>query len=325
MDTSTLQKIQKPVNDFLERFSSTYKEVLNSKVSTISEAVDKLNHSTGKRVRPMLVGLSACLCGMPPGDLSVEIAVTLELIHTSSLVHDDVIDASIERRAQPTLNAIYGNHTAVLVGDFMVMGALLRAISRLDKEAVHSILMMAHHLVEGELQQIDLVRKKTSNEAEYMEVIQKKTASLFAASCFLGAHSVKASEEMQQKCLNIGYLLGIAFQMRDDILDYTNTQTGKPRGNDLKEGKATLPILYALDQVSATEKEKILQLMQPPVEPQAVNQIIDFAIRNKGIEYTQQKIDNYIDQACEQLRQFPPSEAQQAMLELALFIGNRSH
>ncbi len=320
-----LQEIQEPIQPFLDGFAQSYDAALQSRIPIITEAVTRLNQSTGKRIRPILVGLMAHLCGKVPTETTVEVALVLELMHTSSLIHDDVIDESLERRAQPTLNSIFNNHTAVLVGDFVIASALRRASSKLSIEVVQTISTIACLLSEGELMQIDLVRRAVSTEQEYFEVIEKKTAILFSASCSLGAYSVGADSDMQQCCAEIGRLLGIAFQMRDDILDYSNAiETGKPRGNDLREGKATLPLLYALKQASDEDQSRIRSLMHLPVGDEAVEEIINFSILQGGLTYTQQKIDSYIQQAYKLLESFPESKAKESLLALARFIGERT-
>ena len=310
---------------FLAEFEQLFKSSQGTHVPLIREALEHLAQSPGKHIRPTLTGLCALLCSGSYNSKTIAAATVLELLHTASLVHDDVIDKATVRRFTPTLNHLYGNNIAVLTGDYIVANALSIASEQLDIEVVQLLANVTKLLSEGELLQMDLTRRHTSTQAEYLQVIERKTASLFSAASFLGAHSVSASPGEQEQCREIGRLIGMAFQMQDDILDYQGTQSGKKRGIDLQEGKRTLPLIHAL---STAEPQKCREvediLLKDAVGPQDVAFIIQFVEQAGGVAYTHQVLEQYLSQACRLIERFPAGEAQDSLLELTRFIALRS-
>lgn len=318
--------MQSPVKDFMEQFQKSYESALfTSQNSIIVQAVEHLQQASGKRIRPMMVALMAQLCGCKPNAKSMESAIVLELLHTASLIHDDVVDHATIRRDQSTLNALFSNHIAVLVGDYLVAKALTRAVDGLDSTAVRLLGNVAATLAEGELTQIDLVEQKHSSEEQYMQVIEKKTATLFSSAAFMGAYSVQAPAKQQERCLRIGHLLGLAFQIRDDVLDLLGEETGKSRGKDLKEGKLTLPLIYALKQVTDQKQAEIMSLVELADQDDSVEKIVAFTKEYGGIAYAQKKIEQLSGEAIDLIELFPPSQTQESLKKLAHFIGNRTY
>lgn len=320
----TLEAIQAPVSQFVQDFHLAFENALHSKSEWMSKAIEVLNGSTGKHVRPLLTGLMAAACAGKTNETTLEAAVLLEMIHTATLIHDDVIDQAAVRRGVPTLNAFFDNRVTVLMGDFVLSSALLRAIALNDIRIITIVSQLGRELSEGEIRQFETADKVVIDEDVYMEVIRQKTATLFSASAEVGAITVKAPTEVVDRCKRVGELLGYVFQIRDDIFDYFRNDVGKPTGNDIREGKITLPLLYALKHIDTPLRDRCLTvLQQKSFSEEDLSLLTSFAIENGGIGYAERRMAEIIAEAKALLAEFPDSEARQSLIALADFIAAR--
>ena len=317
-------QIEKPVAGLFDLFQSEFARALQSEITTIQSAIERIHLSNGKCIRPLLLLLTAEACGQATA-LSVESAVLLELLHTASLVHDDVVDETKQRRGVPSINAIYDNRIAVLVGDFVLANTLIRAIKTGDNQIVTIIAMLCREMAEGEVKQLENSENIVLSEKDYFQMLGKKTAALMAACTEIGAITAGADLELQTRCRQFGYLLGCSFQIKDDLFDYFDNQhIGKPNGNDIREGKITLPLLYAFNSTSASEKAHYLDILkQRQFTPENIAALIEFAKEKGGIEYAKTRMTEYKTQAIETIETFPPSEAKDSLLLLADYLVNR--
>lgn len=283
--------IAKPVVDELDKFYSFYKESVFCNNPRIQEIIDYIMKSDGKRIRPILLLLAAKACG-EINNITYNSAVTIELLHTASLIHDDIVDESKIRRGMASLNAIYDNKMAVLAGDYFLSTALIKSVLTGNIDIISNISDLGRDLAEGELNQLSLVKELILDENEYFEVIKKKTASLMSVCMRIGAISVNAPEEDVAKFTRLGELFGLCFQLRDDIFDYFTDAIGKPTGNDIREGKITLPLLYALKNAPEEEKKELLSvILSYDYTSENIQRLIDYAKTHGGIEYAYQKIE----------------------------------
>lgn len=308
-----------------DQFLSLYYSSLESVSPTLIKSVELLKQQQGKQIRPLLL----ILIGNSYGPVTPELlngAVFIELLHVSSLIHDDVVDESDERRGQPSMNAIFGNRKAVLIGDYVLASAMARAILTNNHQVLFKLSSLGQYLAEGELMQMDTAELGDYSEERYYEIVKRKTASLMEASMQIGA--VLAGEKDHEKIKRIGeaaILMGTAFQIRDDIFDYQPTKDlGKPVGLDLKEHKVTLPLIYALEKPTK-EAEKVRKLLRhTELSNKEIAYIVDFAIRSGGIEYAEQKMTQMIDRAKEILGEvIAPGESLEALYFLADYIIHR--
>ena len=322
---SEMMNIVRPVANEFECFNKDFEASLSSETSRLQSAIDVILSSTGKHVRPLLVLLTAKACGQVTEN-TINSAVLLELLHTATLIHDDVIDETKQRRGLPSLNAIFDNRISVLVGDYILSTALVRSIQTRDLRIVGVISSLGRDLSEGEIKQLETAEESVLNEDLYLQIIKKKTASLLSACMEIGAISAGASMERIVLCREIGEQLGYAFQIKDDLFDYFNgANIGKPTGNDIREGKVTLPLLYALRKGKEEEATHYLDIIQrKDFTAEKVDALIDFAKNNGGIEYAEAKMRTYRDKAAELLRQLPASEACDSLLQLADYIIART-
>ena len=323
-----LDKIKAPIATLVDNFHSQFAEILATKSEWLGRAIELLSASTGKKVRPILVAL---LSGLPegknPAQRSIDAAVLLELIHTATLIHDDVIDEAKTRRGRPTLGAIFDNRVAVLMGDFILSSALIGAIALRDLEVMAIVSGIGRELTEGEIRQFESADSLRLDEANYYEIIRQKTAVLFASCARIAAITTEASTEDKERFTLIGELLGMAFQIRDDIFDYYKGDVGKPTGNDLREGKVTLPLLHVFLELQAEGKaEPYLQLLEDkPITDEAVERLTALAFEAGGIDYAWQKLYSYIEEAKTLLRSFEESPYRSSLLALADYIASRTH
>jgi len=278
----------------------------------------------GKQMRPMFVFLSADMNGMV-GDSSYVAASLIELLHTATLVHDDVVDDSNERRGFFSINALWKNKIAVLVGDFLLSKGLLLSLENNEFELLKIVSEATKEMSEGELLQIEKARKLDIDEDIYFEIIRKKTASLIASCCAAGTASVGASADHINRMKLFGEKVGIAFQIKDDLFDYGNSGiTGKPHGIDIKEQKMTLPLIYLLNNASWAEKRKIVNIVKNHnTETDKVKYVIDQVNASGGIEYANQKMKLYHGEAIQILSEFPDSESKEALKKLVDFTIER--
>ena len=288
---SQLSLIKKPIEGYLDDFIKLFNDSLSHTDGLLSQVLEHIKSRGGKRMRPMLILLIAKNYG-GISSVTQHSAVGLELLHTASLVHDDVVDESKERRGQASVNAEYNNKVAVLVGDYVLSTALLNVALTNNTHIVQSLAELGRTLSNGEILQLSNIQNSEFSEEVYYEVIKMKTAALFEACCEIGAMSANATEEDLEKAKAFGRNLGIIFQIRDDIFDYYDSkEIGKPTGNDMTEGKLTLPVLYALNSTDDNEMKTIARKVKSrDVSQEEISRLVAFTKANGGIEYAEQKM-----------------------------------
>jgi len=320
------QLIVQPVASEIKQFEADFTKMLHSEIPLLQSTIEQVLRSNGKHVRPLLLLLTAKACGEPT-KMTNEAAIIIETLHTTTLIHDDVIDETKQRRGKPSLNAIFDNRIAVLTGDYILSGAILSAAETGNLIIIKTIARVCRELSEGEFLQIDNTEKCSLDENEYLHMIQKKTATLISACSELGAISVSAPIETVHKCRLFGEYLGYCFQIKDDIFDYyDNLNLGKPTGNDIREGKITLPLLYALK--NAPEKERIahLEIINNHLfTTENVTVLIQFAKQYGGINYAESRLAAYKQKAVEIINSFPETAARNSLLLLADYFSERTH
>ena len=322
MDRSSL--IIAPIIGEMEDFKRLFGESLSSSNLLLQQVIAHIRQKNGKMMRPMLVLLAAKLLDeVKPATLHA--AASLELLHTASLVHDDVVDDSTERRGQLSVNALFNNKVAVLAGDYLLATALVQAGLTRSLGIVDLISALGRELAEGELLQLSNVRNEKFSEEVYFEVIHKKTAALFAACTKAGALSVGADAEKTEFLRRFGEYIGLCFQIRDDIFDYYESkEIGKPTGNDMLEGKLTLPVLYALNSTCDEEASALaVRVKAGKATADEIARLITFAKQHGGIEYAIQKMDNYRDKALELLSFAPANDATDALAAYINYVVER--
>lgn len=314
-----IQQISLPVATQLERFKEVYSASLQSDNQLLNQMVAHVKESSGKQMRPLLVLLCAQLCG-DINESTLHAAASLELLHVASLIHDDVIDESDERRGKPSLFSKYQSKAAVLGGDFFLATALSEAVKTQNLTMVNGIANMGKALVDGELLQLSGSKNAIYTEENYFNVIKAKTAELFRTCAVLGAHSASCTTEMLQNIERMGEAIGICFQLKDDVFDYQETShTGKPTGNDIQEGKMTLPLLSVYLQATPAEQAQIKQAF----DNKEVAYIRQLVMEKGGMDYTLQKIAYYKEQAIQYLHTFAASPTRDALDQFILLVANR--
>ncbi|HLJ45152.1 MAG TPA: polyprenyl synthetase family protein [Bryobacteraceae bacterium] len=311
-----LQRVEREIN--LESVASV--EV----VTTISRY---LQNGGGKRLRPILLLLSSRLAGRF-NDASIRLAAVVEMIHAATLVHDDVIDTAKTRRGRPSSNAIWGNHTCVLAGDWLYMQAFQVALRERHFRVLDVLIGLTQLMVEGELLQLDRIGKIDISEEDYMELIDRKTASLFSASARLGAMVAGADESAETRIGDFAWNLGIAFQLVDDVLDFTSREQvlGKPVGSDLREGKVTLPLIYALSEASSEERSMVATVLREGTyDHVSFTDILRFIERRRGIERAREKAQQFTEKARAIIVEFPESPYQRALAAITDLVTDRDH
>lgn len=321
--TPTLDAIKAPVIQELEAFEQHFREAMRSKVPLLDKITFYIVRRKGKQVRPVFVFLAAGLVGnIQEG--THRAASLIELLHTATLVHDDVVDDSLVRRGFFSINALWKNKIAVLVGDYLLSQGLLLALKNKEYRLLEIVSEAVKSMSEGELLQIEKARKLDIEEAVYYEIIRQKTASLIGSACSAGAASVGASEEEIEKMRVFGEKIGIAFQIRDDLFDFGSEDVGKPLGIDIKEKKMTLPLIYALNQSGEREKKRVIQIIRKnSKDTNKVKEVIDFVLNSGGMEYAKASMHRYRDEAIEILRSFKPSNYRDSLENLVFFVTNR--
>ena len=286
-----LSIIKRPIEGEFDDFVRLFNESLSHTEGLLSQVLEHIKHRGGKRMRPLLILLIAKNYG-GVNDVTLRSAVGLELLHTASLVHDDVVDESKERRGQPSVNAVYNNKVAVLVGDYVLSTALLNISYTNNSDILRSIAVLGRNLSNGEILQLSNIKNTEFSEDIYYDVIKMKTAALFEACCEVGTLSVNANERQIELAKEFGRNLGIIFQIRDDIFDYYDSkEIGKPTGNDMAEGELTLPVLYALNSTHDSEMEEIARkVKRNDVTRYEIARLVDFTKNNGGIEYAERKM-----------------------------------
>lgn len=318
-----LKTIQAPISKELEEFENYFKNALRSQVSLLDKIMYYIVKRKGKQVRPMFVFFSAQLANeIQPSTYTA--AALVEIIHTATLVHDDVVDDSMQRRGFFSINALWKNKIAVLVGDYLFSTGLDIALKEKQYEVLEILNHAIKELSEGELLQIEKARKLDIDESVYYEIIRQKTASLIAASCAAGAASVSKDQSLISKIKQIGEWIGMAFQIKDDLFDFGEDIIGKPLGIDIKEKKLTLPLIYALNHIDRDQKKEIINTIRNHSDDKKrVKQIIEMVRQSGGLEYSNKIMNQYADKAKEELLTFPPSAARDGLHALIDFTISR--
>lgn len=320
----SLQEIKAPINNELIEFEPFFKNTLKGEVPLLNTILNYLYRTKGKQLRPMFVFLSARLLG-DTNEYAQVAACSVELLHTATLVHDDVVDEAYERRGLFSVNALWKNKLAVLVGDFILAQGLLLQLKHKQYSFLHLISRAVQDMAEGEILQIKKSRKLDIDSETYFRIIRKKTASLIATSMAIGAASVTQDEAVIEKMYHIGQDAGIAFQIKDDIFDYqAKGLIGKPTGNDLKEKKITLPMLYVLNNSDASEKARILRMIRKSNNNrETVSELVRLVVEKGGVEYATRMMNEFREKAIDGLMEFPESEARTSLIGLMNYITSR--
>jgi len=323
--TISLDTIKQPIEQELEQFEDRFRQAMRSPVPLLDMITFYIVRRKGKQVRPMFVFLSAQACGGVK-EATYVAASLVELLHTATLVHDDVVDDSLERRGFFSVNALWKNKIAVLVGDYMFSQGMLVALKNKQFRLLEIVSDAVKAMSEGELLQIEKARRLDIEEDVYFEIIRQKTASLIASACSAGAASSTSDEEVIEKARLFGEKIGIAFQIRDDLFDFGSEDVGKPLGIDIKEKKLTLPLIYALKNAPKAEKRRIINIIRRHHDqPEKVREVNDFVRSSGGIEYTQQVMRDFRQQALEILHTFPATPARQSLEDLIFFVTERKN
>nr|WP_320117786.1 polyprenyl synthetase family protein [uncultured Marinifilum sp.] len=322
---SRIKEIKAPVQAEMEEFESFFKQSMKSKIRLLDIINNYIIKRKGKEIRPILVFLCAKLIDRVTPATYTAASLT-QLLHTATLIHDDVVDEAYERRGFFSVNALWKSKAAVLVGDFLLSKGLLIALENKEYDQLQVVSDAVREMSEGELLQLEKSRKLNITEEVYFDIIYKKTASLIASCTHLGAISAGANKADQQKLKEFGENLGIAFQMKDDLFDYNKQgNIGKPTGNDIKEKKLTLPLIYVLRNISDKDKRWALRIIKKHNKNNdKVNQLIQFVKENGGIEYTRNKMMEYKEKAISCLKDFSDSEAKLALIELVEYTIART-
>lgn len=326
MNISSISAISAPVASEIERFDGYMREQLRSRTPLLDTVVRYIMRQRGKRVRPALVFLSAGMCGNI-SERTFNGAAMVELLHTATLVHDDVVDSADERRGVASINAVWKNKVAVLVGDYFLSRGLLIAVNNEEFDYLRVTSDAVRRMSEGELLQIQKSRQKTIDEETYFRIISDKTASLISTCCEIGAISASTKPETRAALSQYGELVGLAFQIRDDVLDYTSRTMilGKPVGNDIREGKITLPLLRALNHSAPSEAKTMISIVKSKkAGNKDVQRVIDFVNRHAGVESAQKTALELEQQAQEKIVCFPDSVYKSALLDFANFVVTRT-
>jgi len=321
---ATFDLIKAPIKEELIEFEKYFNTYMKSDVSLLNIITKYVLKSKGKQMRPILVLLSAKLFGLVTKS-SFHAASLIEFMHTATLIHDDVVDESYERRGFLSVNALWRNKISVLVGDYLLAKGLLLAVDHSEFEFLRIVSDAVKEMSEGELLQIEKARKLDIREELYFKIIRKKTAVLIAACAVSGAQSVNAKVEDVQKMKAFGEAIGIAFQIKDDLFDYIEgNKTGKPAGNDIREKKITLPLIFALNKVSPAEKKQILKIVssKDPGKTQ-LKTVVDFVKNNGGFDYAVKRMEEFKQQSLDILNSFPENEARISLIEFVNYVTSR--
>jgi octaprenyl-diphosphate synthase len=316
---------RKVIAEELAVFEEKFRDAVKTHNPLLDRILRYIVKRKGKQIRPTFVFLAAKMCGTV-SESTYRAAALVELLHTATLVHDDVVDDSMERRGFFSINAIWKNKIAVLVGDYLLSKGLTLSLDNKDFEVLQVLSTAVKQMSEGELLQMEKSRRLNLDEAIYFEIIRNKTASLLASSCAAGAWSASGNTEYTEKMRLFGEKTGIAFQIKDDLFDYGRDNVGKPTGNDIKEKKLTLPLIHTLNHCTpATKRELIYILKNKNHDKEKVQQVIETVKTTGGIEYAISKMNSYREEALEILLTFPASEARNGMEELVRYTTDRKY
>ncbi|MFL5764568.1 MAG: polyprenyl synthetase family protein [Bacteroidia bacterium] len=322
----TVKEIKAPIENEMAEFEQKFKSSMKSSVPLLDKITHYIVKRKGKQLRPMFVFLSAKATGAM-NDSTYRAASLIELLHTATLVHDDVVDDSNERRGFFSVNALWKNKIAVLVGDFLLSRGLLLSVDNQDFHLLGIVSNAVREMSEGELLQIEKARKLDIDESVYFDIIRKKTASLIAACCACGAASVTKDSASIERMRAFGEAVGIAFQIKDDLFDYGDgSDIGKPTGIDIKEKKMTLPLIYALNNASFFDKRRITNIVKNNNnDPKKVAQVIEFVVKSGGIQYAESRMREYRDKALKILSELPGSAAKDSLAALVNYTTERKN
>ena len=318
-----MRYINEIIGEELKVFESKFSNAVKSNTPLLDTVMNYIIKRKGKQLRPMFVFLSAKLHG-PINESTYRAAALVEMLHTATLVHDDVVDESAERRGFFSINAIWKNKIAVLVGDYLLSKGLLLSTENNDFEQLRILSDAIRQMSEGELLQIEKTRKLNIDESVYFEIIKNKTASLLSSACGVGAYSTTQDKNICAQMQLFGEKAGIAFQIKDDLFDYGTDNIGKPTGNDIKEKKMTLPLIYTLNKTDKETRKKITYIVKNNNrDKKKVQWVIEIVEKTGGIRYAQQKMISYRDEALNILKQFPESPVNTALQELVYYTTDR--
>jgi len=321
--SNPIKAIQAPIATEMVEFEKRFRQFMKSRVFLLDKIMGYIVRRKGKQMRPMFVFLSAGTVGQIT-DQTYRGASLIELLHTATLVHDDVVDDANYRRGFFSLNALWKNKIAVLVGDYLLSRGLLLSVDHGDFELLKIVSEAVREMSEGELLQIEKARKLDITEEVYYDIIRQKTASLIGSCCAVGASTTGADATTIQTMKEFGLKVGMAFQIKDDLFDYGEAEIGKPLGIDIKEKKMTLPLIYALQQSSWVKKKKIIyDIKNRSEDPKTVQEIIDFVKSSGGLDYAKAKMMAYYEEALTLIAPMPESDFKHSLIELVRFTINR--
>lgn len=320
-----MEFVQKVIGRELDTFEGKFSDAVRSKTPMLDRIMKFIIKRKGKQLRPMFVLLSARLHG-EINESTYRAAALVELLHTATLVHDDVVDESMERRGFFSINAVWKNKIAVLVGDYLLSKGLLLSTSNDDFRHLHILSDAVRQMSEGELLQLEKSRKLNLEEDIYFEIIRNKTASLLSSACAVGAYSTSKDEGITSTMKEFGEKVGIAFQIKDDLFDYGSDNIGKPTGNDIQEKKLTLPLIYTLNKVDKSTRRTLINIVKNEnTNKERVNFVIRTVEENGGIEYAREKMIQYRDEALGILHGFAESPVRNALEELVRYTTDRKY
>lgn len=322
--THTLDDIKAPVENEIKEFAGFFKNAMRSNVTLVDTIARYIVKQKGKRIRPILVFLSAKACGSI-NESTFRGATLVEILHTATLVHDDVVDDADTRRGLASINAVWKNKIAVLMGDYLLSTGLMISLNHNDVYFLKVTSDSVRRMSEGEILQIQKSREMDMDETTYLKIISNKTASLLSTCSEIGAASVTSDVTQRKLMKDYGENVGMAFQIRDDVLDFTSRKSilGKPIGGDMKEKKITLPLIYALNQSSKQDARKVLKMIKGGAMGKEVEFIVDFVLNNGGIQYAEQRAQDFGSAAKDCLKPVPASEAKDALEMFIDFVMER--
>jgi len=317
------KNITKEFEAELNQFNKEFDEIIQSDVHLLKYILKYIFKNKGKQLRPLFIILSSGLCGKI-NDKTYKVAALIEILHTATLIHDDIIDEAELRRGVFSVNALWKNKAAVLVGDYLLVRGLLVALDNEYFDLLNIVAQAIRMMSEGELLQIQKARTWNIDEDIYYEIIKKKTASLFAVSFQVGAYSADADEDTQKQLFETGMKIGMAFQIKDDLLDFNGKKIGKAKLNDLKEQKLTLPIIYAFNNSTFFEKKKYLSYIKS-MKKEKLTQTINWIENKGGFDYAENKMKEYAKLALQELENFSDNKYKKGIIETINFLVNRSY
>lgn len=320
-----MEDIKALIRHELDAFEAKFAEAVKSNTPLLDRIMHYIVKRKGKQIRPMFVFLSARLAG-EVNESTYRAAALVELLHTATLVHDDVVDDAMERRGFFSINALWKNKIAVLVGDYLLSKGLLLSLDNHDFDILRILSTAVREMSEGELMQIEKTRRLDIKEDLYFEIIRRKTASLLASACAAGAYSATVNEDLAEKMRLFGEKTGIAFQIKDDLFDYSNDNIGKPTGIDIREKKMTLPLIYTLAHATPQTKRHLIYIVKNQgTDKKKVSEVIEEVIKHGGIQYAEQKMMDYQQQAFEILHTFPEGDIRDGLEKLVKYTTERKY